>query len=64
MDLKEQLNGEIKIGKIVINEDGEFIIQKHDKDGNYIESETIQDVLDKFVDKEFVRIRIDYLKEF
>lgn len=64
MDLKEQLNGEIKIGKVIIDDKGEFVIQKHDKDGNYIETETIQDVLGKFVDKEFVRIRIDYLKEF
>jgi len=64
MDLKEQLNGEIKIGKVMINEDGEFTIQKHDKDGNHIETETMQDVLGKFIGKEFVRVRIDYLKEF
>ena len=51
MILKEQLNAEIKIGKIV------------KKDDNLIEETSLDELVDKYLDKEYVRIRFDFLKE-
>ena len=62
MILKEQLNAEIKIGKIV-KKDDIFIIEEYDKDGNLIEETSLDEVADKYLDKEYVRIRFDFLKE-
>ena len=62
MILKEQLNAEIKIGKIVKKNDI-FIIEEYDKDGNLIEETSLDELVDKYLDKEYVRIRFDFLKE-
>lgn len=62
MILKEQLNAEIKIGKIV-KKDDTFIIEEYDKDGNLIEETSLDELADKYLDKEYVRIRFDFLKE-
>ena len=62
MILKEQLNAEIKIGKIV-KKDDVFIIEEYDKDGNLIEETSLDELVDKYLDKEYVRIRFDFLKE-
>ena len=62
MILKEQLNAEIKIGKIV-KKDDIFIIEEYDKDGNLIEETSLDELADKYLDKEYVRIRFDFLKE-
>lgn len=62
MILKEQLNAEIKIGKIV-KKDDIFIIEEYDKDGNLIEETSLDELVDKYLDKEYVRIRFDFLKE-
>ena len=61
MILKEQLNAEIKIGKIV-KKDDIFIIEEY-KDGNLIEETSLDELVDKYLDKEYVRIRFDFLKE-
>ena len=61
MILKEQLNAEIKIGKIV-KKDDIFIIEEYDKDGNLIEETSLDELVDKYLDKEYVRIRFDFLK--
>ena len=62
MILKEQLNAEIKIGKIV-KKDDTFIIEEYDKDSNLIEETSLDELVDKYLDKEYVRIRFDFLKE-
>ena len=62
MILKEQLNAEIKIGKIV-KKDDIFIIEEYDKDGNLIEETSLDELVNKYLDKEYVRIRFDFLKE-
>ena len=62
MILKEQLNAEIKIGKIV-KKDDVFIIEEYDKDGNLIEETSLDELVNKYLDKEYVRIRFDFLKE-
>lgn len=63
MILKEQLNGEIKFGKIIANDKGEFIIEEYDKDSNKIEEYPANDLLEKFANKEFLKIKIDFIDE-
>ena len=59
---KEQINTEIKIGKVIV-EDGQYIIEEYDKDENLIDEITIDDLLEIYADKRYVRIRIDYLRD-
>lgn len=63
MKLQEQLNGEIKIGKIIRNDTDEFIIEEYDKDGNKIEDYPANELLEKFLDKEYLKIKIDFIAE-
>ena len=55
MILKEQLNAEIKIGKIV-KKDDTFIIEEYDKDGNcsIITSPSLGLIVDNFNAKSFI----------
>lgn len=63
MKLQEQLNGEIKIGKIVSDDDGLFYIEEYDKDGNKIEDYPANELLEKFLNKEYIKIKIDFIAE-
>lgn len=60
---KEQINTEIKIGKVIVDETGNYLIEEYDKDENLIDEITIDDLLEIFTDKRYVRIRIDYLRD-
>ena len=62
MILKEQLGCEIKIAKIVKTDEG-FIIEDYDKDDNLLDKYPIDDILDKFNNKSYVKIKIEYTKE-
>lgn len=63
MITKEQINTEIKIGKVTVDETGNYLIEEYDKDENLIDEITIDDLLEIFTDKKYVRIRIDYLRD-
>jgi hypothetical protein len=60
---KEQINTEIKIGKVIVDETGNYLIEEYDKDENLIDEITIDDLLEIFTDRRYVRIRIDYLRD-
>lgn len=60
---KEQINTEIKIGKVIVDETGNYLIEEYDKDENLIDEITIDDLLEIYSDKRYVRIRIDYLRD-
>lgn len=60
---KEQINTEIRIGKVIVDETGNYLIEEYDKDENLIDEITIDDLLEIYSDKRYVRIRIDYLRD-
>ena len=60
---KERINTEIKIGKVIVDETGNYLIEEYDKDENLIDEITIDDLLEIFTDRRYVRIRIDYLRD-
>ena len=60
---KEQINTEIRIGKVIVDETGNYLIEEYDKDENLIDEITIDDLLEIYADKRYVRIRIDYLRD-
>lgn len=58
----EKLDSEIKIGKIV-KENDSFLIIEVDKDGNELEKFEINELCEPYIDKEFVQFSIKYSKE-
>lgn len=60
---KEQLISELKIGKLTIDEEGNMIIEEYDKDGNSLGEESLTDVFEDYVGKEYIKMKIEYIKE-
>ena len=58
---KEQINTEIKIGKVIVDETGNYLIEEYDKDENLIDEITIDDLLEIFTDRRYVRIFLNIL---
>lgn len=58
----EKLDTELKIGKIV-KEDDSFFIVEFDKDGNELEKFAINELCEPYINKEFVQFCIKYSKE-
>lgn len=58
----EKLDTELKIGKMV-KEDDSFFIVEFDKDGNELEKFAINELCEPYINKEFVQFCIKYSKE-
>ncbi|WP_312286778.1 hypothetical protein [Terrisporobacter sp.] len=58
----EKLDSEIKIGKI-LKEDDSFFILEVDKDGNELEKFAIDELCEPYINKEYVQFCIKYSKE-
>lgn len=59
---KEQLSSELKIGKISIK-DGVIYIEEYDKDLNLIDEYSIEEVFADYIDREFIKFKLEYIKE-
>lgn len=60
---KEQINVEVKIGKVVVDDNGQYFVEEYDKEGELINEISLETLLDDLVDKEYVNIKINYMKE-
>lgn len=63
MIFKEGLNTEIKIGKIIEEEDKVYYLIEFDKDGNELDKFEITDLFVPYLNKEFCKLKIEYAKE-
>ena len=62
MILKDSTNLEIKNSRVE-ETDGKFLIVEIDKDGDQIETFTLEDLFENFVGRENVKIKIDAIDE-
>ena len=62
MILKDSTNLEIKNSRVE-ETDGKFLIVEIDKDGDSIETFTLEDLFENFVGRENVKIKIDAIDE-
>ena len=62
MILKDSTNLEIKNSRVE-ETDGKFLIVEIDKDGDPIETFTLEDLFENFVGRENVKIKIDAIDE-
>lgn len=60
---KEQFSSELKIGKVVIEENGEYFLEEYDKDGNIVDKCSLKEVFDDYVDREFIKMKVEFIKE-
>ena len=63
MILKDSTNLEIKNSRVVEEVDGKISIVEIDKDGDPIETFTLEDLFENFVGRENVKIKIDAIDE-
>lgn len=63
MILKDSTNLEIKNSRVVEEIDGKISIVEIDKDGDPIETFTLEDLFENFVGRENVKIKIDAIDE-
>ena len=58
----ERLDTEIKLG-VVRKEDDQFVIVEVDKDGNELDTYTLEELFEGYEDKEYIQLSIKYSKE-
>lgn len=62
MKIQEQLLTEVKLGKIV-EEDGIYYLVEVDKEGVEIDKFEVGELFEPYLNREFIKMKIEYSKE-